>query len=80
MAMHATRGCPQFFVLPLLPNAENWQKISFESAAKMFCRSVAPGGDARLTPLMGQGGEGPAVAAGQEVSMRTVRRPGCCLC
>lgn len=61
------------FRLPSLPShlpAENWQKISFESAAEMFCRRVAAGGDARLTPLVRQGAEGPAVAVGQEVSRR----------
>lgn len=50
--------------------AENWQKLSFNSTEQLFCRRVLAGGPAQLTPLLGQGGEGPAVAAGQEVSVR----------
>ncbi|KAI7845100.1 hypothetical protein COHA_001465 [Chlorella ohadii] len=46
---------------------ENWQKLAFNSTQQLFCRRVLAGGPAQLAPLLGQGGEGPAVAAGQEL-------------
>ncbi|PRW45224.1 hypothetical protein C2E21_6437 [Chlorella sorokiniana] len=48
-------------------NKENWQKLSFNSTEHLFCRRALAGGPAKLAPLLGQGGEGPAVAAGQEL-------------
>lgn len=68
----ATPSAPHNAPLPLhLTNpAENWQKLAFNSTEQLFCRRVLAGGPVQLTSLLGQGGEGPAVAAGQEVSAR----------
>lgn len=52
--------------------AENWQKLAFNSTQQLFCRRVLAGGPAQLAPLLGQGGEGPAVAAGQEVRVHGI--------
>lgn len=70
-SMHAPACLPHCPTSPHLMHsmyAENWQKISFSSTAQLFCRRVLEGGPATLAPLLGQGCEGPSVAAGQELS------------